>query len=56
MSCVDTVIDGQYASVDELPKDIGDKLLMLMVVENQAVAYIEGVGRRYGDNKFIVEG
>ena len=56
MSCVDTVIDGQYASVDELPKDIGDKLLMLMVVESQAVAYIEGVGRRYSYNLFMVEG
>jgi len=56
MSCVDMVVDGYYASVDELPKDIGDKLLMLMVVESRTVNYIEGVGRRYDDNKFIVEG
>tara|TARA_Y100001973_G_C5008198_1_gene237041 strand:- start:201 stop:488 length:288 start_codon:yes stop_codon:yes gene_type:complete len=55
MSCVDMVVEGQYASVDELPKDIGDKLLMLMVLESHAVNHIEGVGRRYGENKFIVE-
>lgn len=55
MGCVDTVDIGQYASLDELPKDIGDKLLMLMVVEGYA-NYIEGVGRRYSYNLFMVEG
>tara|TARA_R100000654_G_scaffold18944_1_gene39041 strand:- start:318 stop:569 length:252 start_codon:yes stop_codon:yes gene_type:complete len=55
MGCVDTVIEGKYASVDELPKDIGDKLLMLMVVESCAPR-IEGVGRRHSYNLFVVEG
>lgn len=52
--CVDNPYEGEYSSVDALPKWIQGKVAVLMTVAT--LEKVWGVGRRVSDNTFYIHG
>jgi len=55
MYCVDSVVDGSYSGMEELPQWMQEKVALLMMTPlDKPTSEVEGVGRRIDNNVYWI--